>query len=517
MTAIELEYQKENPFKPSLKLTVIKAAIVMVATMMGLAVFSVQAQANPLQQDEAYNGATFERCFVRGEERAAKCKQVEVPVNWDEPNGQKIHINMAIIPAKGGFSEADPFVLFAGGPGQAATDYAALISVAFDEINERRDVILIDQRGTGGSHQLQCDFDVVTSGQGIGYISPEDTREAITQCAASHEDVDIRYFTSFDAIKDVEHIREMLGIAQFNIWGGSYGTRIGLLYMKLHPTSIRTAILDGVTSPNSKIFDLSPKGAQDAFTSLADDCAADTACYAAFGNINATFDGLLKKYRDNPEQMQVLNPITAEWMEGEMNETLLADIVRTSLYQPSRASILPFALSQAEGGNFKPLFALTLDGLSWAGDTMAMGLTLSVLCSEDLPRHTDAGAALAGKGSFHKDFYYKFWRAACDSWKIRDVIDGYTDPITVDVPTLVLSGGIDPVTPPMSAEYAVKNLPNVLHLIAPKSGHNVSPFGCAPDIMGDFVDSGSLEGLEGTCLTKPIRPAFLIRPTGTKP
>jgi pimeloyl-ACP methyl ester carboxylesterase len=517
MTAIELELKNSSP----IKLTVIKAALtalgVMALSLTFLLSFAVQAQA-VLMQDDSYNGATFERCFARGIERAAKCKQVEVPLNWDKPNGQKISINMAIIPAKGGFAEADPFILFAGGPGQAATDLSGLIKIAFDKINETRDIILIDQRGTGGSHKLHCDFDVATVELGLGQIDFETMEDMMRACAVEHEKtVDIRYFTTFDALKDVEHIRKLLGIEQFNIWGGSYGTRIGLLYMKLYPNSIRTAILDGVTSPNSKLFEITTLGAQMAFTALADDCAADAACYKAFGNINATFEGLLKKYRDNPEPMEVLNPITGEWEKGIMNERLLADIVRNTLYQPARASVLPFALSEAAKGNFKTLFALVIESSVSTQDLISPGLMLSVLCSEDMPRHQEAEAIAAGKDSFHKDFFYKHFKAGCAGWKIRDVIEGYSDPITVDIPTLVLSGVLDPITPPFSADYAVKNLPNVLHLTAAKVGHGVSFFGCAPDIMDDFVDSGSLADLDGACLNKPIRPAFLIRAVGTKP
>lgn len=470
-------------------------------------------QKTPLAFEERLIGKEdMYTCYKTGMRERMACADFEVPENWDDPTGKKINLHMAILPAKGGFAEADPFIVFAGGPGQAASEYGRLIQLAFDKVNERRDIILIDQRGTGLSNGLSCYIGI---GEFAG-LSDQRLVDDVDQCLASY-DVDVRHFTSFDAIKDFEYVRRRIGVEQWNIWGGSYGTRMGLLYMKTHPEAIRTAVLDGVAAPNAKLFETAPGDAQHSLDVMITDCLADGACKAAFPSIETQLGTLMQRLDETPKHMKWTDPMTGKTEAVTVDAEMVANLVRTALYAPSRWAMVPYVVHQAEAfDNYKPLMALGLDGSIWSGDSMFLGNTLSVLCSEEVPRNSADRAAAMGQGSFHRDYYYQFWATACTNWPIKPVLDGYEEPYKGDIPTLILSGGLDPVTPEPRGNDAGQYISNVWHLTARAAGHNVSHFACAPRLIGEFVKNKNLEKQQYDCMDKPIRPAFLLSMNGAR-
>lgn len=466
----------------------------------------------PLLADGTTARIDFKRCYIDGVETAAKCFDIEVPLNWDAPEGRQINLHGAIIPAQGMNAEAGPLVVLAGGPGQAATGYGRLVGAAFHRINQRRDIILIDQRGTGRSNPLNCAFD----GNLLGDVSLQTMRAFGQDCAAA-QDVDVRYFSSLDILKDLEHVREWLGIEQVNLWGASYGTRLGLLYMKEYPASVRSAILDGVTPPNNSLFLMAPATSEAAWQKLVRDCQADSVCAEAYPNLNERLHALLDKLATNPEEASFVNTATGEQVSGLMTQEWFAEAIRSALYVPSQSALIPYAIAQAEKGDFRTFGALVANAAAWASSTMYVGSTMAILCREDVPTLGADAARAAGENSFHGDYYYRNWAASCAHWPVFEVPEGYNDPIISDIPTLLLSGGLDPITPATTAFVAEESLSNVAHFIADNAGHNVSAHGCAPGLMADFVSAASAEGLDGQCLNKPVRPPFLITPTGPRP
>ncbi len=449
----------------------------------------------------------FKNCFNQGLPRQVKCFDFEVPENWDKPSGRKINLHGVVIPTQGAAAAPDPLLILAGGPGQAATDYGGLVPGTFGRINQKRDIILVDQRGTGESNPLECDFPLITAARVPDQVIVSD----VEKCLETF-DADIRYYTSLDILKDLEYVRRTLGYEKLNLWGASFGTRLGLLYMKLYPGSIRSAILDGVTAPNSRLFVMAPKAAEDAWLKLVEDCQAAPQCQETFPDLDRSFRTLLKRLEDNPETTKVRDIWSGEWTEVVIDRDWLAEAVRTALYVPSRSSLLPLALKVAQNGDYQPLLALSQDGGFWAGQTMALGSTLAILCSEDVPRNPEAEVEAAARGTFHGDYYYRFWKLACGPVPTRDVLSGYETPVTANIPTLILSGGLDPVTPPFEGEIAYQSLPRAWHFIAKNFGHNVSPGGCGPRLIAVFVDKASAKGLDPTCLSASVRPPFLLNP-----
>ncbi|MEX0300141.1 MAG: alpha/beta fold hydrolase [Kordiimonas sp.] len=457
-------------------------------------------------------GIEYNRCYIDNIDTAAQCFDLEVPLAWDNPDGTTISLSGAIIPAKTMDAAEDPLVILAGGPGQAATTYGALVERAFYKIRERRDIILVAQRGTGGSHALSCEFPDEFNGE----VSDETLQDFSRLCAAE-QDVDVRYFSSMDVLQDLEHVRRRLGVQQVNLWGGSYGTRLGLLYMKLYPESIRSAILDGVTSPEESLFVQAAVSAEAAWQKLVNACENDVDCKEVHPDLDSRLKTLLRQLEEQPVETVLRNPATGKPETVVVGHKWLAEAVRSALYVPSQTSIIPFALQRVEQGDYSVFGALAANSAAWASSTMTIGSTLSVLCREDVPVINQAEAERLGANSFHGAIYYNNWAALCANWPVFDVPEGYGDPIISDIPTLILSGALDPVTPPAMARVAEDGLSNVQHMIAENAGNNVSAFGCAPDIMADFIKAASPEGIDAACLNEPVRPAFVLTPAGSKP
>ena len=484
----------------------LKITTTIFASIAMLCLWSMETNALP------QNDLGFKDCFIMGLERQVKCLEFVVPENWDEPSGKQISLHMAVISASGGFSEPDPFILFAGGPGESAGDFGGLVARNFKKINERRDVILLDQRGTGKSTKLACNLSDIP----IHEITDEKILETITECRNGY-DVDVRHFTTFDAIKDLEYVRELLGVKQFNIWGGSYGTRIGLLYMKLHPEVIRTSILDGVAAPTEQLFANASRDAERAYQLMVKDCETSNDCSVKFPTLRTDFLTFLERLDRSSIEVTYYDPYDMETVTFDMDRRSFVEIIRNTLYSASRTVILPFVLNETFKGNYAPLMALSLDGASMAGDSISMGLMLSVLCAEEIPRTNKVQLADVAAKSFHQDTFFKFFENACTGWPKKNVLDGYADDIRVDIPTLVFSGNLDPVTSPLSAEDSFDMLTNALHFIVSGTGHGASSIACGRTLMKDFIESGLIDGLDGACFDVPIRDAFILGSTGSTP
>jgi pimeloyl-ACP methyl ester carboxylesterase len=188
---------------------------------------------------------TLNDCQLPGSQLKAKCGTYEVYENRATKSGRKISLKIVLIPATSDQREPDPFVYFAGGPGSAASDDAAGLAQAFPQVLAHRDMLFVDQRGTGGSHPLNCKFyDQADPQTYLGYFFPLDD---VRKCRAELEpDSDLKLYVTTIAADDMDEVRAALGYERLNLFGGSYGTRAALVYLKRHPQHVRTALLQGV-------------------------------------------------------------------------------------------------------------------------------------------------------------------------------------------------------------------------------------------------------------------------------
>lgn len=459
-------------------------------------------------------GLSLKPCHLQGYRQEVECGSLEVFENRSASEGRKIEIQFAVLPAIDETSEPDPLVFFAGGPGQAALDMAPFVRAIFSEVNENRDLVLIDQRGMGSSAPLECELPeeeawLLTTEQRRAM-----TKEMLTKCLADLE-ADVTLYTQDSANQDAHQILTALGYEKVNLYGVSWGTRSALLYAHQFPMHVRTLILDGSLPIKNTAPSFAAVDAERAMEALLDDCRADEQCSRAFPDLRADFDRVMERLGDGLE-ISLPNPATGAPLTLLLTAPAFGDTLRSILYSAELSRVAPIIIDRAARGDFRPLMGV--GGFAGAAaDTMTLGATLTIFCSEELARFT-AEDVERQKGPGLLGFQMvENLQTACEVWPKAPVPELYRQTIRVAAPALILSGDLDPITPPHWGERMLEHLPNSKHMVAPATGHNVGPQGCASELMRDFISSGSLDGIDGKCLNEIKRPSFFVDLSGPSP
>ncbi len=448
----------------------------------------------------------------------AKCGTLAVPENPDDPAGRQISLNIAVLPAVNRNKQPDPLFMLAGGPGQAATETFVTIGGAFDSVNRQRDIVLVDQRGTGKSNPLRCESP--DDNDAIKDMSPEELQAYQNQQAQTclaNLDADTRYYTTTISMHDLDLVRAALGYETINLYGVSYGTRAALTYLKDYPDHVRAVILDGVL-PQDTVLGLDvARDAQRALDLMFARCAADADCNAAFPNLKSEFESLLTTLEAAPVSVTLPHPNTGEQTTTDLDRDSVALTIRLLSYTPETVAIIPLLIHSASQGNYAPLAAQGLVVSNELEQSISQGLNASVLCAEDTPFIDLDAAAEASEGTYLGNLQTDELEQLCSVWTQGDIPADFKQLVTSDKPVLLLSGEADPVTPPSNGEQAAQTLSNSLHIVAPGQGHNVVYRGCLPRLVADFIEAGSVQGLDVSCVQN-IKPLpFFIDFTGTKP
>ncbi len=449
---------------------------------------------------------------------AAQCGQLTVPENPDEPDGRHIDLNLAVVPALNRKPAPDPLFVLVGGPGQAATEVYALLHDAFSGINRDRDIVLVDQRGTGGSNPLRCpaDDDPAT---GLGAIADEQVLRQVTECRdALSAAADLTQYTTPIAMDDLDRVRAALGYEQINLYGVSYGTRAALTYLRRHPDRVRSLVLDGVAPPDLPLGRDIARDAQRALDLIFARCADDGACHLAFPSLEQDFRDLGQRLTQAPVDVALDHPVTGAPTELALGDVAFGQSVRLLSYAPETVALLPLLIrSAAEGGDYARFAALALMTFDQLEGSIAGGMSNSVVCSEDAPFFSAEEGQAASDGTYLGPKPARLLRLGCEVWPRAEIPNDQRQPVASDVPVLLLSGEADPVTPPANAEHAAASLPNSRHLVAPGQGHGVVARGCLPRVVADFIDSGTAEGLDAACVDELAAAPFFVDFTGTTP
>lgn len=433
------------------------------------------------------SAAALTPCHIARLPERVECGSLAVPEDRADPAGRRITIHFARVPATAQPATAEPLLVLAGGPGQAARDYGPLLATAFRELRKRRDVLLIDQRGTGRSAPLNCALSVDAIGRG----DTAAVQAGLRTCLAGHQ-ADPRHYHTEAALADFEDIRRLLGYRKVSLWGASYGTRTALLYARRYPHSVRSMVLDSVAPPEVRVL-LSSANSQAALQRLLDDCAADRGCARAF-----------------PSLPTDLRKVLALPAIGSHTGASIAQLLRGSLYVPAHASVLPYAIHKAAGGDVRALHGLFRATSEWSLDGMSIGQTFSALCTEEAPYLQDAALARDAAGSVFGDSYARSWRDWCRAWPAAPVRGASGKAVVSEIPALLLAGGLDPVTPPANARQAARGLRNSRVLVAPGAGHTFSAQGCTPRLIAAFLEHADPGAVDGSCLNAIRRPSFVL-------
>ncbi len=444
----------------------------------------------------------------------AYCGTLKVFENRATRQGRQIELNIVVLPALRADAKPDPLFFLAGGPGQGAAKMAKGLREMFRQVLTDRDMVLVDQRGTGKSNPLNCE-DEDDSLKAFARTEAE-TLALLKTCMAGY-DADLRLYTTSIAMDDLDDVRAFLGYDKINIYGGSYGTRAGLVYLRQHGDRVRSAILDGVAPTNMRLPLFFPRDVQRALDLLIADCAASTACNTKYPNLHTRLRDLMARLDKAPPTVAVVHPRTGERGAITMTARILANILAGTLYIPIASSLIPALVERAEQNDFQGLLALASIGDNGTPLNMSVGMHLSVICAEDAPRITPADVAKESAGTLFGPYVMRMQQDACGFWPRAEVADSFYEPVTSPVPTLVMSGEIDPVTPPMWGEDVAKHLPASKHIVMPGTGHTAGGTGCGLRIIRNFLAKGDTEGLDTSCMTNVKRPPFFVTPAGPDP
>ncbi len=449
-------------------------------------------------------------CRLQGIEQQVQCGQVSVAEDPDAPAGRRIDVHYAVVPALARVRTLDPIFVFAGGPGQSARRVAGQIQPLFARLNARRDIVYVDQRGTGASNPLECEPDKKRQLPSLSEMVnaariATQGRECLT-ALASGNGADLRQYATWIAVRDVNAVREALGYERINLWGASYGTRAALEYLRQFPQSVRSVVLDGVAPADMALPASFAVDSQASLNTLLQNCALSPKCSASYPDLAQSIDRLLARV-DQGLTTTLPHPLTGRREEVRLDRAALVSLLRVPLYAPQLAALLPYALAQAAGDNLAPLLAIGTSLATNVAENFAQGMHFAVLCAEDMPRIDPAARQAAAATRFGTSFI-DLYQDACQYVPTRPVPPAFYSVPTADVPVLILSGGVDPATPPRHGDAVARQLRRATHVIAPHLGHGISLQGCAPELISGFIRQASVDGLPLDCLQQLPAPLF---------
>jgi pimeloyl-ACP methyl ester carboxylesterase len=456
-------------------------------------------------------------CKPEGFADSVKCGRYEVFENRQTRKGRKISLNIVVAPATGKVREPDPFIYIPGGPGSSATEDGPGIAQEYAGIRERRDLLFIDQRGTGGSNPLNCELFKPADPQSyLEYFFP---LEAVKKCRQQLEaQADLTLYTTSIAMDDFDEVREALGYKQLNIFGGSYGTRAALVYLKRHPESVRTVTLQGVAPTDQYMpFDFAQQNER-ALQGVLSDCAADEICNKTYPNLKVEARAVLDRLIKGPAEVEIRvqndgDANRASLTKVKLSRDLAAEAIRYMLYGSGMAPEIPWYLHQAAEGNFVPLAEAALRFRRLIVATGSNGMYLSVTCAEDLPWIKPGEGERLAENTFLGDYRLRQQREACALWPRSEIEANYAEPVRSSLPVLIFTGQWDPVTPPANGDRVARYLPNSVHIVVPHGGHGFGGLegaDCVGRLHTEFVNSGSLKGLDTSCVKSIRRRPFRI-------
>jgi pimeloyl-ACP methyl ester carboxylesterase len=444
----------------------------------------------------------------------AYCGTFKVFENRETRQGRTLDLKIVLLPALGNEPQPDPLFFLAGGPGQGAAEMARPLRDVFGRVQSDRDIVLVDQRGTGKSHPLDCKSD----DESLAALSEplEVSIERLKKCMAEL-DADLRLYTTPIAMDDLNDVREYLGYDKINIYGGSYGTRAALVYLRQHGPTVRAVVIDGVAPPDMRLPLFMARDGQRALDRLLADCESDEACRTKYPQLATRLRTLVTELDAAPARVRLMHPRTGIAEDVTVNGEFIVNVIFGALYNPLVSSLLPELIARAEQRDFQGLLALATIGAGGGDDNMSVGMQLSVVCAEDYPRISQEQIDRESKDSIFGTHLLKARIKACEFWPRGPIEPAFYEPVTATVPVLVLSGELDPVTPPQWGESVLPSLPNAKHLVVPATGHGAIGTGCGMRLVQQFIDAGSAAALDTSCLQAIKRPPFFLTPAGPDP
>jgi pimeloyl-ACP methyl ester carboxylesterase len=454
-------------------------------------------------------------CRIAGFRTDVQCGVLRRALDPSQPGAAQIDVHYVVVPALARRKLLDPIFVLAGGPGQSAIGVAPMMAQQMSRLNNRRDLVFVDQRGTGRSAPLMCDEDRHVSLTQEFDVHQRDN--LLKHCLDQLKKLpygDLRFFTTTLAMQDLDAVRKARGAERINLVGASYGTRAALEYLRQFAPAVRRIVIDGVAPPDMALPASVSLDSQSAFDAMLDACEQSTSCARVYPRLRADWSTALASL---PKPVVVTHPFDGSVERLTMTREMLLGAVRGPLYAPIMASALPYAITEAAHGHFDALLGLgTLLG-SHGANRLALGMHFSVVCAEDMPRlATSANAA----GSDFNTEFSQLYTSTCAYWPKGTVAAAFYRMAPSPAPVLVLSGGLDPVTPPRHGARIAQALgAQARHVVVANAGHGVMNLGCMRDVLFrfiDLVDDTAAAAVDASCAKNIPRPPVFV-PVGVAP
>jgi pimeloyl-ACP methyl ester carboxylesterase len=455
--------------------------------------------------------ARLKPCRLSGIDEKLLCGKLTVFENRERHGGRKIDLNVVVLPAFDQKTKTEPLFDLAGGPGAASTDAAMFYSTDGKECRRRRDVVLVDQRGTGKSNPLSIP-QKKTAQHYLSEMYPVDYVQNLRQTLERRADL-TRYTTSI-AMDDLDDVRAWLGYDRINLFGLSYGTRAALVYLRQHPDRVRTVTLIGVAPTYLKMPMYHAEAAARAMDLLLQQCEQDAQCHQAFPQIRDDWTNLLAQLQRAPARVEYSPPDKSAAGTVEIQRGVFAEKIRTWMYGRDQASRIPLIIHQAAHGDFAPFLREAI--APSIPDFIADGMYLCVTCAEDVPFIDQEEAARMNASNPFGNYRVFQQTRACRMWPRAKIPDNFRDPVSSNIPVLIFSGNMDPVTPPQRGDEAARSLPNSRHVIVPQAGHGVDGLtdpGCLDRLIMEFMETGDAKNLDVSCVEQMTPPPFVTSVT----
>lgn len=447
-----------------------------------------------------------------------ECGYVAVPLEHAKPGGPTIILAVAILRANGSTRDPDPFVMLQGGPGGGTIETYVTVMGA-SPLRSTRDIVLFDQRGTGKSlPALKCPESIALTRASIEKAQDHATAsrlswEATQAChdRLAREGVNLSAYDSLENAADIDSVRQALGYARINLYGVSYGTLLALHAMRLEPQILRSVILDAVVPPQTNFVIEATRAENRALTELFAACAADARCAADYPALEQVYLAQIERLSTTPARARMVDPATGAVYNAVIDGDTFRGLIFQALYSTELIPLLPGIIFEISGnyfgtlGNVASLFAFD--------QSVASGMYMSVICAEDAdfkpadavsPGIRPALTRYAAQDA--ADF-----QAACQRWNVDLLPASVDDPVVSDIPTLVLNGRFDPITPPANGSEAALSLKRATVLTFPNTGHGAfQSEPCASAIAAAFVANPEAAP-SSACVTGLGPPRFIPR------
>lgn len=435
----------------------------------------------------------------------AECGRLMVKENPTDPASKEIPVEILRLPAISPAAQQDPLFLIQGGPGGSSIEMASFIHTVFADVRKNRDLVFVDQRGTGKSNPLRCEQ--LTRDE---MLAPEAEQlqkyfQLMQACVARYK-ASLPFYTTLHAVHDLDAVRQALGYDAINLWGVSYGTRVALEYAKNYPKATRTIVLDGVAPKEIALSKYSNRDSLAALTAVDKECQAQIECVQTYGNILQKTEIVYSRLQaadqsGTPLAINYVDPINQLPAKLNLSAKGFSLLIFNALYSRDLTVLLPQAISDAERGDYRvvaALFSMAIEQMQKIN--IADAMHFSVLCNEDW--HFISATDVATTPPFFGLNAIKDRHAVCEFWPKADLPENYWLPVRSDVPALLLSGRQDPVTPETWAEHVALGLPNSTRLLATGGNHGVSYEGCLPQIIARFIEQGTMKDVKTDCVGK---------------